>query len=203
MIVKVCGLKNDTITDQLIDGGMIDMIGFNFYPQSLRYVDPFSFNEKIFKHILTVGVFVGETIEKVEKISYALNLDYVQLHSLEDQAYIDRCNQFAKVIKAIGIETKEDVNQANTIQNCSYLLFDKKSEAHGGTGQKFEWSLLDYYTGETPFLIAGGIGPQDIDKIKSISHPKFAGIDINSRFEHSPAVKSKELIHTFLEKLRK
>jgi phosphoribosylanthranilate isomerase len=201
MIVKVCGLKDCEITDQLIESNLVDMVGFNFYPISQRYIDPKRIANHNYENILKVGVFVGEDINLVEDISNLLQLNYVQLHNDEDQIYIDQCLSFTKVIKAIGIESVEDIRKANEFENCSYLLFDKKSKEHGGTGQKFDWSLLKHYTGNIPFLLAGGIGPEDVENIKNIDHLKFAGIDINSRFEISPAVKDVKLIKSFLKNL--
>ncbi|HMP31083.1 MAG TPA: phosphoribosylanthranilate isomerase, partial [Saprospiraceae bacterium] len=104
-------------------------------------------------------------------------------------------------IKAVGIESKEDIQQAAAFNNIDYILFDKKSVEHGGTGEKFDWTLLKFYEGETPFFLAGGIGPEDAEKISEINHPKFAGIDINSRFELSPGIKNIKQIKLFLEKI--
>jgi phosphoribosylanthranilate isomerase len=71
----------------------------------------------------------------------------------------------------------------------------------GGSGEHFDWSILDAYDGEKPFLLSGGIGPDDADRIKAFHHPKFAGIDLNSRFETEPGMKDVEALRTFLNRL--
>ena len=73
----------------------------------------------------------------------------------------------------------------------------------GGNGEKFDWSVLKAYRGRTPFLLSGGIGPDDAERIKAIRHLRYAGIDLNSRFELSPALKDVEKIKSFLEKVKK
>ena len=201
MIVKVCGLTDKMITEQLVKGGNVHLLGFNFYKKSPRYIEPEIVEVPQGYPAKRVGVFVDEPVELVKaKVEY-LSLNYVQLHSLEDQKYLNECLKFCKVIKAVGIETKEDIKAAEKFEGCSYLLFDKKSTAHGGTGQKFNWNLLHDYQGETPFFLAGGIGPEDVESILALEHPKFAGIDINSRFEISPGIKDVALIEQFLKKL--
>ena len=82
-------------------------------------------------------------------------------------------------------------------------MFDTKSLEHGGTGKKFNWSKLNEYKGDTPFLLAGGIGPDDVDKIKSIDHPKFIGVDINSRFEIEPGLKNRTVVDQFINEIKK
>ena len=81
------------------------------------------------------------------------------------------------------------------------LLFDTKCETGGGSGQHFDWTLLDHYHGATPFLLSGGIGPDDVDSIKQIKHPMFAGVDLNSRFETAPGVKDIERLRHFIERV--
>ena len=73
---------------------------------------------------------------------------------------------------------------------------------YGGTGEKFNWQLLQQYTGDTPFLLSGGIGAEDAQAVQNFSHPKFAGIDVNSKFELKPALKDVSKIEDFLDVLK-
>ena len=82
------------------------------------------------------------------------------------------------------------------------FLFDTACEERGGSGRQFDWDALDSYSCQTPFLLSGGIGPEDADRIRMISHPMFAGVDINSRFETVPAVKDAAKVADFIERLR-
>jgi phosphoribosylanthranilate isomerase len=203
MLVKVCGLTRNDNIEEICSLKGIDMVGFNFYPLSPRFTNFQNLRMSDNPKVTSVGVFVGEKIEKVKEIVEVLSLNYVQLHSLEDQKYIDQCNEFCKVIKAVGIESEKDIKRAKEFTGCTYLLFDKKSKEHGGTGKKFDWDLISKYEGNSPFLLAGGIGPEDVISIKKIDHPMFAGIDINSLFEDSPGIKNVKLISEFLENLEK
>jgi phosphoribosylanthranilate isomerase len=80
-----------------------------------------------------------------------------------------------------------------------FFLFDTKGKRVGGNGEKFDWRVLKAYQGQTPFLLSGGIAPDDAARIKAIRHPQFAGIDLNSRFEREPALKDINKLKTFLK----
>ena len=79
---------------------------------------------------------------------------------------------------------------------CDYYLFDSKgkSGAVGGTGVSFDWKLVKKNKIEKPFFLSGGIGLEDVAKIKAFKHPDFFGIDINSKFEKEPGVKDMALV---------
>ena len=107
-----------------------------------------------------------------------------------------------KVIKAFSIGNEfpsEEVNRYEGV--CNYFLFDTKTPQHGGSGRKFNWEILSQYKGNTPFLLSGGISPEDAESIRQFNHPKFIGIDINSKFETNPALKDAELVKIFINKL--
>ena len=82
------------------------------------------------------------------------------------------------------------------------FLFDTKCSSAGGNGEQFDWSILNDYDGDVPFLLSGGIGPDDVEKIKSFNHPKFAGIDLNSCFEIEPGLKDVEKLKKFISQLK-
>jgi len=86
---------------------------------------------------------------------------------------------------------------------CNFFLFDTKGHLPGGTGQKFNWQLLENYQGDVPFFLSGGIGPDDLEAIRNFNHPQLFGIDINSGFEIAPAMKDVEKIESFIIELRK
>ena len=83
-----------------------------------------------------------------------------------------------------------------------YFLFDTRGLHPGGNGVQFDWHLMEKYEGETPFLLAGGIGLDNAAELKNFKHEYFAGIDINSRFEISPGLKNIEIIKSFKDELR-
>ena len=84
-------------------------------------------------------------------------------------------------------------------QLADAFLFDTKTPQHGGSGQKFNWDLLQIYRGETPFFLSGGISAADTEGVNFVTHPMFSGLDLNSKFEISPAFKDIELLKKFID----
>lgn len=209
MRIKVCGMKYPDNISELIELP-IDMMGMIFYEKSPRYVEKLSLYEidSLIKQttnngIDRVGVFVNEDIDTVlEKVDkYAL--DMVQLHGNESPEYVHELNKKTPVIKAFSIAMAEDIEKTKEYDRLfGYFLFDTKTPQHGGSGQKFDWSVLDAYAGATPFLLSGGIGSEDGEVIKQINHPKFYGIDLNSRFETEPGRKDINLLKQFIKSIQ-
>ena len=85
---------------------------------------------------------------------------------------------------------------------CDYYLFDTKTSAYGGSGKQFDWEIVKSYTGETPFLLSGGIGPDSIPALKEFKHPMLAGYDLNSRFEIHPGIKDIPLLKEFIQQIK-
>ena len=85
---------------------------------------------------------------------------------------------------------------------ADYFLFDTKGKIVGGNGEKFDWTVLTAYEGATPFLLSGGIGPDDVQKVKQFHHQKCIGIDLNSRFESAPGLKDIDQLQTFIKQIR-
>lgn len=203
MIIKVCGMRDEENIRQLeqLD---IDWIGFIFYPDSPRFAGKRV--EYLPAKIKKIGVFVDQNPQVIRELAADNQLYAIQLHGSEPPWYcINLRLEGYKLIKSFGIDKDGHLPNAqlNAYEGkCDYYLFDTKTELHGGSGEKFNWSSLENYKGETPFILSGGISPEDADAIKSIQHPKFAGIDINSRFEHQPGIKNIEAIKNFIDKLR-
>lgn len=214
-MIKVCGMREaENIRE--VEALGIDMMGFIFWPKSKRYVNHGdsprdSSAAKIMGTVPViplptkcqrVGVFVDEDPGLVKRIAHDYGLDYIQLHGSESPAYIFQLRGL-HVIKAFNIATAEDLEQTKTYEGLvDYFLFDTKGKSVGGNGEKFDWSVLDAYNGKTPFLLSGGIGPDDADRVKAYRHPKCAGIDLNSRFEIAPGLKDVDGIKRFIEKVK-
>ena len=199
-LVKVCGMRNaENIRD--VEALGIDMMGFIFYPKSSRYVSarPAYLPQKCKR----VGVFVNATIDDIRQHIADYSLDIVQLHGHESTDSIrslrSLCGDVISIIKAFNIATKEDLDATTPYEGLvDYFLFDTKGPSVGGNGEKFDWSILEAYNGDTPFLLSGGIGPDDAERILNYHHPKCIGIDLNSRFEIEPGIKDITKLKTFL-----
>ena len=175
------------------------MMGFIFWPKSKRYVSEYPVDMPIY--CKRVGVFVDEDIEKVKRTADKYALDIIQLHGSESPEYAQQLHEW-EVIKAFNIATADDLEATKPFEGIAdYFLFDTKAQLPGGTGQQFDWSVLAAYTGDTPFLLSGGIGPDDAERVRTFYHPKCIGIDLNSRFEVSPALKDVNKLKSFLKQL--
>ena len=97
----------------------------------------------------------------------------------------------------------EDLVQTAAFEDvCDAFLFDTKGKLPGGNGQPFDWNVLRHYRGRLPFLLSGGIGPDDGVRIREFDVPNCIGIDLNSRFETAPGLKDVEAFRTFIETVR-
>lgn len=202
----------------------VNMIGLIFWPKSPRYVQSFSINAGIIPDLKNpaikdisnpdasyVGVFVDEMPQNVVTHAYNYKLDYIQLHGNESPIYIDNLKNTlvpdilpnVKIIKALSINEEADILKWKTYEgHVDMFLFDTKStQTVGGTGKHFDWSLINMYDGNIPFLLSGGIGPDDAQAVKSFKHPMCVGIDLNSRFEKEPGMKDVDKLKAFLKAL--
>lgn len=207
--LKVCGLTQLSQIRELV-ALKIDFLGFIFYEKSPRFVLNHLTLDDISKinHSRKVGVFVNETIENIVEISEKSDLNLIQLHGDENDEYILRLRkslsekiQIIKVIR-IGNQTIEElqntINQQPITNN--YLLFDTDSKAFGGTGNMFDWQILNQLKINKPYFLSGGISLENVGgTIKLIQQP-FA-LDVNSKFETEPGIKDVEKIKKLYEKL--
>lgn len=201
-IIKVCGMR-DASNIRAVEAAGPDLMGFICWPGSKRYV---AVRPEHMPACKRVGVFVDPTVAQVQEACTMLGLDYAQLHGHESPSV---CQDIAKatgltVIKAISVLTADNVRQAKAYEGAvGLLLFDTKCTCMGGSGQQFDWDVLQTYEGNTPFLLSGGIGPEDVQRLRSWHHPRCVGLDVNSRFELSPAFKDSQLLSEFIRNIKK
>ncbi len=206
LLIKVCGMKFPE-NIKSVAALQPDLMGFIFYPKSPRYAEPLDVEmlQSLPTSIKKVGVFVNEDLERILTLVFKYKFDGVQLHGTENK---DICQKLKEtgliVIKAFPISDASNFKVTATYEGvCDYFLFDTKTEAYGGSGIKFDWTILDEYKGEMPFLLSGGISADDAETILKINHPKMSGIDLNSKFELKPGEKNIELLRSFLKEIRK
>ena len=142
---------------------------------------------------------------------YNYNLDYVQLHGNEQPVMLDNLRRTLdpdihpgiKIIKAISIKSKDDIRRWRDYRGpADMLLFDTQCSGYGGSGERFDWNVLEDYDGDIPFLLSGGIGPDDAERVLTFHHPMCVGIDLNSRFETEPGIKDVARLKAFIDILR-
>jgi phosphoribosylanthranilate isomerase len=200
-LIKVCGMTQaDNIRS--VEALGVDLMGFIFFSKSPRCVavrpDYLPTTAK------RVGVFVNEKESVIAARAEEFGLEFIQLHGHEAPELCNTLrNRGLKVIKALSVAEAADLKAAESYAgNCDYLMFDTKCKEYGGSGRRFDWSVLDSYTLSTPFLLSGGIGPESVDDLLLFSHPQLVGYDLNSRFESAPGVKDTEMLRKFIKEIK-
>jgi len=191
MKLKVCGLKyQDNI--EAVSALSPDYMGFIFYGASPRFVDdlPVDALRNLPSTVIKTAVFVDESAETINSLVDKYGFDAIQLHGREDADFCDSFKGKVTVIKAFGINEDFDFGQLNQyIDKVDYFLFDTKTKIHGGSGETFNWHILDNYNLDIPFFLSGGLSLENLEEVKNINHPQFYGVDLNSRFEIAPGQK--------------
>ncbi|MBO7067369.1 MAG: phosphoribosylanthranilate isomerase [Bacteroidaceae bacterium] len=182
-----------------------NMMGFIFWEGSKRCVTSVP---TYLPQCTRVGVFVNPTEELVLQKITDFGLNAIQLHGEESPDFCRRIKEITNltIIKAISIDQTNSslfTLRSSLYEGISdYFIFDTKCKNIGGSGEQFKWDILQFYKGNIPFLLAGGIGPGDEEKIRQWHHPKWAGIDLNSKFELAPAYKDTNALADFIKKIK-
>lgn len=206
MKIKVCGMR-DAQNIREVEALGVDIMGFIFWPQSSRYVGG---KPGYLPGCRRAGVFVDAELQDILDAVEAFGLDIIQLHGHETPEAVEALRRSAaavnpsiSIIKSLAVAGAGDLEQTAAYEGvCDAFLFDTKGKLPGGNGQQFDWSVLEHYGGRRPFLLSGGIGPGDAERIRAFSAPGFIGIDLNSRFEVAPGLKDVEALRTFIETIR-
>ena len=207
MIIKVCGMREPE-NIRAVEALGIDLMGFIFWPHSSRYVGgrPAYLPENCRR----AGVFVDAPEQDILDAVKDFRLDVIQLHGHETPEAIAALKERATalnpaicIFKSLAVKSPEDLAQTAAYECvCDAFLFDTKGKLPGGNGQQFDWNVLREYRGRLPFLLSGGIGPDDGVRIRALDMPGCIGIDLNSRFETAPGLKHVEALRTFIETVR-
>jgi phosphoribosylanthranilate isomerase len=209
MKIKVCG---NTLPHQVsaLDELGVTFAGFIFYPKSPRYMAQKISPEKMRQikgKIIKVGVFVNPAYEELMKTVEDHRLDMVQLHGDESPKFCDKIADYISVIKAFRLSENDSVMHMTQpyAEVCDFFMFDTLGVGYGGTGKKFDWTVLQQSLPLKPYFLSGGIEPGDEKKLEEfIGTPageKLFAIDINTKFEIGPGVKDVNSIKKFAESL--
>ena len=191
---------------QKLDQLGVDFAGLIFYENSKRFVGNKLNTQKSEirqLEIKKVGVFVNAGIDQIEKEVKEYGLSYAQLHGDESEEFCRTVKNFISVIKAIRINEETDLEGDVKVfeEVCDYLLFDTDSKQYGGSGKQFSWGKLQQANIKKPFFLSGGIGLEDVDKVKNFHHPLLFAIDVNSLFESEPGIKDMDKVEAFMNAL--
>ena len=199
--VKICGTTSLNDALLAIESGA-DAVGFIFYKESPRNISQKDVKDIVVQlppFIETVGVFVNETSDKVNRIAEQCRLTAVQLHGDESPAFCRRIKR--RVIKAVRVKDAESLKGMSGYDVSGYLLDAFNEESRGGTGKIFDWNLALRAKKQGPVIIAGGLNPFNV--YTAIHRVKPYGVDVCSGVEKSPGVKDSEKVGEFIKAVRK
>ena len=200
--IKVCGITRSADA-QVLDALNVDYLGFNFHPASKRFIEPAAAAKIIssLRNAVPVGVFVDSNPERIAEIIRQTGIRMVQLHGHEGWEVLAQLS--LPVIKAITHNRLEDyaglhAEWGKQKKRPDYFLVDTQAAGEfGGSGKPFDWSLIQSHPLPKPYFLAGRLGPENLDAALKATKP-FA-VDLNSKVEISPGIKSVDLVKQCLE----
>ena len=199
--VKICGTTSLKDAFLAVESGA-DAIGFIFYKMSPRNISQKEAKEIILQlppFIETVGVFVNETSDKINRIAEQCKLNSIQLHGDESPALCRRGKR--KVIKAFRVKNADSLKSIASYDVSGFLLDSYNDGSKGGSGQVFDWNLALRVKKQGPVILAGGLNPYNV--FTAIHRVKPYGVDVCSGVEKSPGIKDHEKIREFIKSVRR
>lgn len=203
--LKICGITSLEDARFCAAAG-VDYLGFVFYPQSPRYISP-EHAKDINEWIIgpqSVGVFVDEDVDLVNRVAGSVGLDLVQLHGAESVHYCEQVD--APVIKALaiasGMSKDEILGAADTYRGIvDFLLLDSQVDGKtGGTGVSFDWRLVGEVCQNHSTFLAGGLHADNVERAIEIAGP--FGIDVSSGVESEPGRKDFDRVTALVDSIR-
>ena len=199
--IKICGITNIDDALMSIDAGA-DALGFNFVPDTPRYLKDTKAAAKIIEQlppfITTVGLFVNADPELIQSIADECHLDMLQLHGDESPQFCQGFNR--RVIKAVRVKDELSCSHLSEYRVSGYLLDTYVKGALGGTGVAFDWQLAIKAKQYGRIVLAGGLDPDNV--ASAVQQVRPYGVDVSSRVEASPGRKDSVKVKTFIQNVK-
>ena len=197
---KICGITNLDDANVAVENGA-SAIGFIFYEKSPRTIsinNAKSISKHLPKTIARVGVFVNHEKDLIRLAISEVPLDMIQLHSDETP---DFCNQFdVPILKALRIKNEASLSVMDQYDVAVFLLDTFSNDQYGGTGETFDWSVLNRKF-KTPIILSGGLNPENI--LDAIDAVNPSAVDVNSGVESFPGKKDYNKLKSLFKNLNK
>ena len=204
MKVKVCGITNVEDAEEAVGLGAwaIGLIHHKASPRSVKFSVAAEIGATFRRDAEIVGVFVNPTLDRVVEAVANANMSMVQLSGNEGASF---CNEVArrtgvKVIKAIHVADSGDIRGAQAYRTDYHLFDTGKTGAWGGTGQPFDWELLQNHHSDIPSIVAGGLNPENVTEAIRITRPD--AVDVASGVESEPGLKDHGKMASFFQAAR-
>lgn len=201
--IKICGITNKIDAVNAANLG-VDMIGFVFYKKSKRFVESRTAEDIINElppRIGKTGVFADESRERVIQIAEDAGLNILQFHGNETPEYCKSFGDGYRIIKAFRLGSRKDLEKISGYDVDFYLFDACRPDSIGGTGEVFDWKLLKDFEILKPFILSGGLKPDNVGK--AIKELAPYGVDVSTGVETSPGRKDLKLMKEFVENVRK
>lgn len=209
VLVKICGLRTEAALDVALEAGA-DMVGFVFFPPSPRNIDPdvaASFSRRVRARAEKVALTVDADDALLDAIVTSLKPDLLQLHGKEspERLFALKSRFGLPVMKALPIETRSDLAAIAAYADIAdRLLFDARAPRDatrpGGLGKPFDWHLLENLDLGIPFMLSGGLDPDNVTEALRVTHAP--GVDVSSGVERAPGDKDPDKIRAFIDAVR-
>jgi phosphoribosylanthranilate isomerase len=207
--IKICGIKTPDILSVAASSGA-RFAGLVFVPESPRYIHPEQARllaRQATTGLRIVGLFVNPDDENLLRILEQVPLDIIQLHGSESPARVAEIKSRTKlpIIKSFSISGTDDLNSVHSyISVIDWILFDSKAPASsnvtGGNGVSFDWTILKDKKFEKPWMLSGGLTPENVGNALSILSPD--AVDVSSGVESVRGIKDAQKIKDFCEAVR-
>jgi phosphoribosylanthranilate isomerase len=202
-LVKICGMTRMEDVALCTDLGA-DLLGFIFHPASPRCADPEFVASVRTGRVVKVGVFVHQSADEVLAIMDRCGLHAAQLHGGQDMAFCEAVGP-DRVIRTFWPETYTSPeallrDMENYAEVCGHFLLDAGTRGQGGTGRPIDFGILQHIEIQTPWFLAGGIGPDNLDAALAVNPP---GLDINSGVEAQPGIKDQTKLRAVFDRFDK
>jgi phosphoribosylanthranilate isomerase len=217
--IKICGITDLNDALAAADAGA-DLLGFNFYPKSPRFLEPDACHKitftlrKNFPHLTLVGVFVNAPVSEIRSILETCSLHLAQLHGDEPPEILAELN--GQAFKAIRLSVSEsapafDFQQAEKNRETFIALRNRPSPAllvdaavkglYGGSGKVADWLAAAELSKRVPLLLAGGLTPENV--AEAVRQVQPWGVDVASGVETSPGVKDFGKMKAFVAEVQR
>jgi phosphoribosylanthranilate isomerase len=209
---KICGLRTPETVNAAVDGGA-DLIGFNFFTRTPRYVEPAAaaaLGRNLPRSVVKTGRFVDDDDARSAAILAAVPLDLLQLHGSEtpERVAAIRAKFGLPVMKVIKVRSAADIARAADFEAVAdRLLFDAQPPAEmknampGGNAVSFDWTLLQGFRSRVPWMLSGGLTPANV--AEAVRQSGAPAVDVSSGVEDRPGEKNVNKIKDFLGATRR
>jgi phosphoribosylanthranilate isomerase len=209
---KICGLRTPETVNAAVDGGA-DLIGFNFFTRTPRYVEPAAaaaLGRNLPRSVVKTGLFVDDDDARIAAILAAVPLDLLQLHGSEtpERVAAIRAKFGLPVMKVIKVRSAADIARAADFEAVAdRLLFDAQPPAEmknampGGNAVSFDWTLLQGFRSRVPWMLSGGLTPANV--AEAVRQSGAPAVDVSSGVEDRPGEKNVNKIKDFLGATRR